>query len=135
MKKSERFVFDTNVLISALLTDGSTSSKAFQLATNIGIILASSATLQEKNANRETGRIHFYLSIIVRRTPPSVSIPEAIEINAQINLPLKSFQALQPVDPDYSFEFINNKRCFCFCPGNLHSSVQQSLWEGLKSFA
>ncbi len=49
MRNADRFVFDTNVLVSALLIDGSTANRAFRLALDIGSILVSSATLQELN--------------------------------------------------------------------------------------
>ena len=47
MAPDERFVFDTNVLVSALAFPGSTPRRAFDLAAGRGAILASNETLLE----------------------------------------------------------------------------------------
>ena len=47
MESKPRYVFDTNVLISAALLESSTPSRAFRLALECGQILFSSATLEE----------------------------------------------------------------------------------------
>ena len=47
MTPDERFVFDTNVLVSALAFPGSTPRRAFDLAAGRGAILASDETLLE----------------------------------------------------------------------------------------
>jgi len=47
MTPDEGFVFDTNVLVSALAFPGSTPRRAFDLAAGRGAILASSETLLE----------------------------------------------------------------------------------------
>ena len=48
MKKTEyRFVFDTNVLVSALLTPKGHSRQAFTTADHNGVILLSSETFAE----------------------------------------------------------------------------------------
>ena len=47
MTPDARFVFDTNVLVSALAFPGSTPRKAFDLAAEQGAILASAETLLE----------------------------------------------------------------------------------------
>ena len=49
MKSDRRFVFDTNVLVSALLIDQSTPDLAFEKARILGEILLSLATAKEIN--------------------------------------------------------------------------------------
>lgn len=49
MLKDKRFVFDTNVLISALLLRNSTARQAFDKASSGGKMLISQATLSELN--------------------------------------------------------------------------------------
>ncbi len=47
MKRTKRFVFDTNVVVSAFLFPVSTSAKAFDKGINSGTILLSEETLEE----------------------------------------------------------------------------------------
>ena len=49
MKSKDRFVFDTNVLVSGVLIGDSKTSQAFRKARRIGEILLSVATAQELN--------------------------------------------------------------------------------------
>ncbi len=49
MSKPERFVFDTNVIVSALLFSGSTPGQAFFAALEVGQIIVSWAVLRELN--------------------------------------------------------------------------------------
>jgi len=50
MTSEPRFVFDTNVVISALLLSDSVARQAFDRATQTGKLLISSATIEELNA-------------------------------------------------------------------------------------
>jgi len=50
MTSEPRFVFDTNVVISALLLSHSVARQAFDRATQTGKLLISSATIEELNA-------------------------------------------------------------------------------------
>ena len=47
MRIEPRFVFDTNVLVSALIFPGSVPERAFRAAFEQGVILTSTATLEE----------------------------------------------------------------------------------------
>jgi uncharacterized protein len=60
MTLSDRFVFDTNVLVSALAFPGSTPRKAFDLATDHGTILASAETLLELHRTLRRSKLARY---------------------------------------------------------------------------
>jgi putative PIN family toxin of toxin-antitoxin system len=62
MTRSERFVLDTNVLISALAFPGSTPRKAFDLAIAQGAILASDETLLELHRTLRRPKLARYFS-------------------------------------------------------------------------
>jgi putative PIN family toxin of toxin-antitoxin system len=62
MTRSERFVLDTNVLISALAFLGSTPRKAFDLAIAQGAILASDETLLELHRTLRRPKLARYFS-------------------------------------------------------------------------
>jgi uncharacterized protein len=62
MTRSERFVLDTNVLISALAFPGSTPRRAFNLAIAQGPILASDETLLELHRTLRGPKLARYLS-------------------------------------------------------------------------
>jgi predicted nucleic acid-binding protein len=57
MTHSERFVLDTNVLVSALAFPGSTPRRAVDLAIAQGTILASDDTLLELHRTLRTPRL------------------------------------------------------------------------------
>jgi uncharacterized protein len=81
MKKTDRFVFDTNVLVSALLIDDSTANNAFRLALDVGSILVSSATLQELNEVLSRDKFDKYLHPYERDKFIEALISEAILID------------------------------------------------------
>jgi uncharacterized protein len=62
MTRSERFVLDTNVLISALAFPGSTPRRAFDLAIAQGPILASDETLLELHRTLRRPKLARYFS-------------------------------------------------------------------------
>jgi uncharacterized protein len=62
MTHSERFVLDTNVLVSALAFPGSTPRRAVDLAIAQGTILASDDTLLELHRTLRTPRLARYFS-------------------------------------------------------------------------
>lgn len=61
-----RFVFDTNVLISAALLKGSVARRAFDLARSTGVILASQATLSEIAEVMGRSKFDKYLTPVAR---------------------------------------------------------------------
>ena len=81
-----RLIFDTNILISALLFEGSKPSKAFNIGIKQGVVLLSAATLMEledvlwrKKFNKyitNEERIQFLSSFILQTT--SVETDETI---------------------------------------------------------
>ena len=62
MTPSDRFVFDTNVLVSALAFPGSIPRKAFDLAMRHGPILASDETLAELHRTLRRPRLARYFT-------------------------------------------------------------------------
>jgi uncharacterized protein len=63
MRQSERFVFDTNVLVSALLFADSKPAQAFFLALRTGILLTSFASLHELSDVLHRKKFDKYLTI------------------------------------------------------------------------
>jgi putative PIN family toxin of toxin-antitoxin system len=62
-----RVVFDTNILVSALLSTDSRPRQVFRLATNGGVLLASDVTLAEVEAVLLRDKFAKWLSIEVRK--------------------------------------------------------------------
>ena len=61
MKSKDRFVFDTNVLVSGVLIGDSKTSQAFRKARRIGEILLSVATAQELNEVLDRDKSKHYI--------------------------------------------------------------------------
>jgi len=61
MKSKDRFVFDTNVLVSGVLIGDSKTSQAFRKARRIGEILLSVATAQELNEVLDRDKFKHYI--------------------------------------------------------------------------
>lgn len=82
--KHERIVFDTNVLISALLFATSTPARALETAIITGQLVATSATLRELMAKLLSSRFDRYVSqqprdALLLRLAPLVEIVEVKE--------------------------------------------------------
>ena len=71
MKSKDRFVLDTNVLVSAVLIDDSKSAQAFHRARHIGEILSSVAVAEE--LNDVLGREKFVVTLLVKSESDSWS--------------------------------------------------------------
>jgi putative PIN family toxin of toxin-antitoxin system len=65
-----RYVLDTNVLVSAVLSPNSTASQAYQKALDTGVLLASTQTLQEYEKVLLRPKFDRYISLSYRRTFP-----------------------------------------------------------------
>jgi putative PIN family toxin of toxin-antitoxin system len=88
MTLNERFVFDTNVLVSALLFAESKPARAFFLALRRGILLTSFAALHELNDVLHRKKFDRYLSVEERdqflanytHTASIIEISESIQV-------------------------------------------------------
>lgn len=88
MKGSERFVFDTNVILSAALFFDSTPGQAFRLARELGVLLVSPELVRELNDVLSRAKFERYvtrnerekfLGLLLRETE-YVEIVESIAI-------------------------------------------------------
>jgi uncharacterized protein len=82
--KHERVVFDTNVLISALLSTTSTPARALEVAITTDQLVATAATLRELMAKLLSPRFDRYVSqqqrdALLLRLAPLVEIVEVVE--------------------------------------------------------
>jgi|SRR5271165_3565038 len=82
--KHERVVFDTNVLISALLSTTSTPARALEVAITISQLVATSATLRELMVKLLSPRFDRYVSqqqrdALLLRLAPLIEIVEVVE--------------------------------------------------------
>ena len=88
MTPNERFVFDTNVLVSALLFADSKPAQAFFMALRRGVILTSIAALHELNDVLHRKKFDKYLTIEERnvfleqytQTAASIEIAETLQV-------------------------------------------------------
>ena len=85
MKKSERFVIDTNVLVSAAIFPSSVPGQALDKAVRSGKLLISSATFLELEKTLKKKKLKKYLSLtsinnflekLERLTEPTDTLPE-----------------------------------------------------------
>ena len=88
MKRNERFVFDTNVLVSGLLFAESKPAQAFFLALQTGVLLTSLAALHELSTVLHRPKFAKYLTIEERdqfldrytRASLTIDITETIQL-------------------------------------------------------
>jgi len=85
MKKSKRFVIDTNVLVSAAIFPSSVPGQALDKAVRSGILLMSLATVSELEKTLKKKKLRKYLSLtsinnflekLERLTEPTDTLPE-----------------------------------------------------------
>ncbi len=82
--KHERVVFDTNVLISALLSTTSTPARALEVAIATGELVATSATLREVMVKLLSPKFDGYVSrqrrdALLLRLAPLVEVVEVVQ--------------------------------------------------------
>lgn len=87
MKPSLRFVFDTNVIVSALLLGESISRRAFDRAVEIGKILLSIPVLGELNEVLGRQKFRKYITVDETRRFLAALVREAewMEVDVKIN--------------------------------------------------
>ena len=88
MKKTKRFVFDTNVIVSAFLFPNSSVANAFEKGINSGTILISKETLEELQEILLSKKFDKYLPKPIRLAfvQKFEIITEMIEVTETINV-------------------------------------------------
>ncbi len=80
------YVFDTNVLVSAVLNADSPPRKAFELALNTGKILRSKETVSELNNVLSRPKFERYISPVKKESFLSYFVRESILIEVQVKI-------------------------------------------------
>lgn len=80
------YVFDTNVLVSAVLNADSQPRKAFELALNTGKILRSKETVSELNNVLSRPKFERYISPVKKESFLSYFVRESILIEVQVKI-------------------------------------------------
>ena len=88
MNIKDRYVFDTNVIVSALLFEQSIPGQAFQVAIGHGEVLLSWAAVKELNDVLSRSKFNSYIHFDERDLFLSVLVHEStiVEINRQIQV-------------------------------------------------
>jgi putative PIN family toxin of toxin-antitoxin system len=113
MKSNERYVFDTNVLISALLFEESKPGQAFYAALDRGEILLSLPVIKELNEVLSREKFNRYLLLEERECFLDVLLREAtlVEITQHVRI------CRDPKD-DKFLELAINGRATCMVTGD-----------------
>ena len=114
MRKSNlRFVFDANAIVSASLSENSTSADAFDLAVDRGSLLLSEVVLREMRDVLGRDRFDCYVARSKRRRLPKVMVRDAdlVETSTQI-------QECRDPDDDKYLELAVDAEADCIASGD-----------------
>jgi putative PIN family toxin of toxin-antitoxin system len=114
MRKSNlRFVFDANAIVSASLSEDSTSADAFDLAVDRGSLLLSEVVLREMRDVLGRDRFDCYVARSKRRRLPKVMVRDAdlVETSTQI-------QECRDPDDDKYLELAVDAEADCIVSGD-----------------
>ena len=114
MRKSNlRFVFDANAIVSASLSENSTSADAFDLAVDRGSLLLSEVVLREMRDVLGRDRFDCYVARSKRRRLPKVMVRDAdlVETSMQI-------QECRDPDDDKYLELAVDAEADCIVSGD-----------------
>ena len=114
MRKSNlRFVFDANAIVSASLSENSTSADAFDLAVDRGSLLLSEVVLREMRDVLGRDRFDCYVARSKRRRLPKVMVRDAdlVETSTQI-------QECRDPDDDKYLELAVDAEADCIVSGD-----------------
>jgi len=113
MSGNDRYVFDTNVLISALIFNGSVPGRAFARALAEGIVLISQSLVEELNDVLEREKFRRYVTVDERERflESLIRESELVEIREEVRA------CRDPAD-DRILELAVNGRATCVVTGD-----------------
>jgi putative PIN family toxin of toxin-antitoxin system len=113
MKDDQRYVFDTNTLVSAALFRGGTPGEAFRQALSTGVVLLSEATFEEIDDVIAREKFDDYLTLEER----GVFI-EALVDRSRFANPTEEIQACRDPHDDKFLELAVSENATCIVSGD-----------------